>query len=103
MSSTSEESPGLTSEEYTRRKAFLENLRLLSRAENIEIVKILKKHDTTISENQNGILFNVAKLPQIVYDELEKFLNFTQYNRKNLADRDYLLSTLINSTKMNAE
>jgi hypothetical protein len=102
MSNTSDDVPGLASEEYARRKLFLDNLKLLSKAENIEIIKILKKNNISLSENQNGILFNVAKLPQSVYDELEKFLNFTQFNRKNLADRDELLSTLKSSTKMNA-
>jgi hypothetical protein len=95
MSSTiSEPSPGLSSHEYTRRKYFLENLKGLSKAEYIEIIKILKKHEVNMSENQNGIFFNVAALIQPVFDDLEHFLKFTQMNRKNLADRDYLLSTL---------
>jgi hypothetical protein len=89
-----ESSPGLSAQEYTRRKDFLDNLKGLSKAEYIEIVKILRKHDVHISENQNGIFFNVASLSQSVFDDLEHFLRFTQMNRKNLADRDYLLSTL---------
>ncbi len=90
----SEVAPGLATHEYGRRKDFLESLKGLSKAEYIEIVKILKKHDVHTSENQNGIFFNVATLSQSVFDNLEHFLRFTQMNRKNLADRDFLLSTL---------
>lgn len=95
MSTTgSDPSPGLSPKEYVRRKDFLENLRSLSKAEHVEIIKLLKKHEVNTSENQNGTFFNVATLSQTAFDDLEHFLHFTQMNRKSLADRDYLLSTL---------
>ena len=90
--------PGLSSEEYSRRKEFLDNLKSLSKAEYIEIVRILRNHSVTYSENQNGIFFNVASLQKHVFDSLEKFLHFTQMNRKNLAERDKLISTLMTAT-----
>jgi hypothetical protein len=80
--------------EYQRRKAFSENIRNLTKPEYIEMVRILKNHEINFSENQNGIFFNIATLPQIVFDDLEKFLNFTQVNRRALSDRDTFLSTL---------
>ena len=85
----------LESDEYYRRKLFLDNLRTLTKPEYIEIVRILKNHEILFSENQNGIFFNVASLPQPVFDDLEKFLHFTQVNRRALSDRDSFLSTLI--------
>lgn len=85
----------LEPDEYQRRKQFLENLRSLTKPEHIEIVRILKKHEIVFSENQNGIFFNVASLPQTVFNDLEKFLHFTQVNRQTLSDRDSFLSTLI--------
>ena len=94
MSTADSDSPGLSAQEYARRKDFLDSLKGLSKAEYIEIIKILKKHEVHTSENQNGIFFNVASLTQTVFDDLEHFLRFTQMNRKSLADRDYLLSTL---------
>jgi hypothetical protein len=84
----------LETAEYQRRKVFLESLRSLTKPEYIEIVRILKNHEIAFSENQNGIFFNIASLPQHVFDDLEKFLHFTQVNRKNLSDRDTFLSTL---------
>ena len=91
---TSGGAPGLSSEEYARRKAFLDALVHLTKSEHVEIVRILKKHSINYNENQNGIFFNVANLAQAVYDDLENFLHFTQKNRLSLSDRDCLMSTL---------
>lgn len=84
----------LPQEEYTRRKHFLDNLKGLTKSEYAEIVRILQKHEVHVSENKNGIFFNVAGLSQNVFNDLEKFLCFTQTNRQSLADRDTILSTL---------
>ena len=87
----------LSSEEYERRKQFLENLKGLTKTEYIEIVRILQKHSAEYSENLNGVFFNCCNLPQIVFDDLELFLKFTQTNRKTLADREIYLSSLTSS------
>jgi hypothetical protein len=90
-----EVSPGLlTPEEYERRKLFLDQLKGLTKSEYIEIVRLLQKHEASFSENLNGVFFNVCVLTQPVFDALELFIQFTQSNRKNLADRDSFLSTL---------
>lgn len=86
--------PLLPQEEYERRRRFLEGLRTLTKAEHIEIVRILQKYEAEFSENNNGIFFNVCSLDQAVFDALELFLYFTQKNRKNLEDREMYLSTL---------
>jgi len=87
--------PGLLpAEEYERRKVFLDSLKGLTKSEYIEIIRILQKHEAAFSENFNGVFFNVCSLTQPVFDALELFINFTQSNRKNLADRDMFLSTL---------
>ena len=91
--------PGLlTPEEYERRKKFLDGLKMLTKAENIEIVRILQKHEAVFSENLNGIFFNVVALPQVTFDALELFISFTQSNRRDLADREQYMSTLAHVT-----
>jgi hypothetical protein len=94
----SSSAPGLAVEEYERRRNFLEGIKTLTKAEHIEIVRILQKHRAVYSENSNGVFFNVSTLEQSVFDALELFLKFTQSNRKNLADREIYLSTLVNTT-----
>jgi hypothetical protein len=85
----------LPPEEYERRRIFLDSLKGLTKAEYVEIVRILQKHQAPFSENHNGIFLNISLLDQVVFDDLEKFLLFTQSNRQNLSDRDSLLSTLL--------
>jgi hypothetical protein len=92
--------PGLLSPvEYERRKVFLEGLKGLTKAEYIEIVRILQRHEAPFSENDNGIFFNVANVSQAVFDALELFMNFTHMNRKYLAERELYMSTLKPTSK----
>lgn len=98
---TSNPGPLLPPEEYERRKKFLDGLKGLTRAENIEILRILQKHSAQFSENHNGVFFNVGLLSQDVFDSLELFLSFTQTNRQHLADRESLLHSL--SSEKNCE
>jgi hypothetical protein len=85
----------LTNEEYIRRKTFLDSLKGLTKAEYVEIVRLLQKYQAPFSENHNGIFLNLTTMTQDVFDALEKFLVFTQSNRQKLSDRDGLLSTLL--------
>jgi hypothetical protein len=86
--------PLLPNDEYERRRHFLEGLRTLTKAEHIEIVRILQKYEAEFSENNNGVFFNVCTLSQPVFNALELFLSFTQKNRENLEDREVYLNTL---------
>lgn len=91
--------PGLLpTEEYERRKLFLEGLKGLMRAENIEIVRLLQKHNVAYSENLNGVFFNVGIISQEAFDALELFLSFTHSNRKYLSDRENLISSLTHTS-----
>jgi hypothetical protein len=86
--------PLLSSDEYERRKRFLDGLRTLTKAEHIEIIRILQKHEAEFSENNNGVFFNVCAIDQSVFNALELFLSFTQKNRQTLEDRELYMSTL---------
>jgi hypothetical protein len=90
----SEPTPGLTQEEYERRKCFLEKLSGLTKSEYIEIIRILHKHEFSYSENDNGIFFNVCNVSQELFNALELFMDFAQTNRKNLSEREMYMSTL---------
>ena len=88
--------PGkLTSSEYERRRIFHESLKGLTKAEYVEIIRLLNKYEETYSENLNGVFFNVCTISQVTFDALELFLKFTQSNRRDLADREVFLSTLV--------
>ena len=92
--------PGLSATEYERRKLFLENIKSLSKAECVEILRVLQKHNVPYSENTNGVFFNVGSLEQDVFDALLKFLDFTQSNRRDLAARELYMSSLATEMKI---
>jgi hypothetical protein len=84
----------LSPEEYALRKQFVQELSSLTTAELIEIVRILRKHKFVYSENTNGVFFNVATVPQTLFNELNTFIQFTKTNRTSIEDRNTLFSTL---------
>jgi len=88
----------LSPEEYDRRKRCLETLKGLSKAEHIEILRILQKHNTPLSENLNGVFFNLCLLEQTTFQDIELFINFTQSNRKDLIERERFMSTLVTAS-----
>ena len=89
----------LSPDEYERRREFLEGLKGLTKAEYIEIVRILQKHEVSYSENANGIFFNVGMLEQAAFDALVKFLAFTQSNRRDLEERELIMNNLASEMK----
>ena len=84
----------LSIEEYGRRKQFLQEIAFLTNAELIEIVRILRLHKFVYSENTIGVFFNVAAVPQPLFEDLDKFIQFTKSNRTSIEDRNSLFSTL---------
>ena len=84
----------LLPEEYERRKQFLQELTSLTTAESSEIVRILRMHKFNYSENTNGVFFNVAAVPQALFNELDTFIQFTKTNRTSIEDRKTLFTTL---------
>jgi hypothetical protein len=84
----------LSPEEYARRKQFLQEITSLTNAELIEIVRILRTHKFSYSENSNGVFFNIATVPQPLFEDLDKFIQFTKTNRSSIEDRKSLMSTL---------
>ena len=93
--------PGLLlPEEYERRRIFLESLKTLTKAEYVEIARILVKHNVIFSENSNGIFFNVGLLDQSIFETLLQFIEFTQLNRRDLAIREQMMSSLATEMKL---
>jgi len=84
----------MDTKEYERRRLFLDSLKKLHTSEFIDIVKILKLEKVDYSENTNGIFFDVAKLAQSSFEVLEKYMHFVHTNRKELAERENLMSKL---------
>lgn len=78
----------LTTKEYDDRKKCLEELKKLVKSEQEQIFLILKRYRIDYSENSNGIFFDLCRISNEAFEEIQKFLVFCQANRKEFEDRD---------------
>ena len=84
----------LTNEEYDERKRCLEELKKLVRSEQEQIFFILKRFKVEYSENSNGVFFDMCRVPNEAFSEMQKFLQFCQANRTEFEARDREISRL---------
>ena len=84
----------LSQDEYDRRRKLWEAIKILIKSEQEELFRILKRNEVEVTENTNGIFFDVCKLSHAVAAEIEKFLQFCQQNRVNFEQRDKEMETL---------
>jgi hypothetical protein len=84
----------LETEEYERRRVFCDSIKDLSKAEHIEIARILRRNGVVISENRSGMFFDMVKLSTDVFDELLQFRSFVNTNTEALKERENLLDGL---------
>lgn len=75
-------------EEYEQRKTFLEDLKILNRVEKEELYRILKKNFVSLSENSNGIFFDVSRLDKEIFTQLVSFMEFCKKNRQEFESRE---------------
>lgn len=78
----------LSPEEYEQRKVFLDSMKILVKGEQEEVYRILKKFRCELSENSNGVFFDLCKLPAEAFEALQKFMEFCHQNRITLETRD---------------
>jgi hypothetical protein len=75
-------------EEYEQRKAFLEDLKILNKVEKEELYRILKKNLISLSENSNGIFFDVSRIDKETFTQLVSFIEFCKKNRQEFESRE---------------
>lgn len=87
-----------------QKKLLFEKINKLSKTEHEEIYKILVKFNTTdkvnsicFTRNKNGVFFNLSGINDILYEQLDNFVNYCIGNQKNLDDYD----KKINECKIN--
>jgi hypothetical protein len=75
-------------QEYEQRKSFLEDLKLLNKVEKEEVYRILKKNFASVSENSNGIFFDVSSLERETFQQILTFMEFCKKNRQEFESRE---------------
>ena len=73
----------------------LEKISQLSKVEQIEIYKILKKTDDKITENKNGIFINLSYISDETLRDIQAFVNYSLENKVRLEKLEELSEELI--------
>jgi hypothetical protein len=74
--------------DYDKRKEILEIIKNLTRTEQEEIFRILKRTDSYYTENSNGIFFDVSKLSEQTLEQMLQFIEFCNKNREDFQHRE---------------
>lgn len=72
------QSPTISQSEYDQRKSFLEDIKNLTKDECKEMYRILKKNNVSLSENSNGIFFDLVALSVETFGEIKGFMELSK-------------------------
>lgn len=65
-----------------------ENIEGLHRPYQIQILRILKKHNVDFNENRNGVFFNLAKLDEATLNDINKYLQYVEQQIDFLSEHE---------------
>jgi hypothetical protein len=75
--------PSLTNEEYEQRRKLFEDIKTLTKAQQVQIYTILAETSSDFSQNSNGVFFDVAKLSKAAFEAILQYLQFCKTIRKD--------------------
>lgn len=81
--------------EFESRKKIFDEIKQFNRAEQEQLYRILRRYSEEVSENRNGIFFDLLSLKQITIDQIQKFIELCVKNRQNFETREKQMSELI--------
>lgn len=73
---------------YDKRKDLLDIIKVLTKTEQEEIFRILKRTNSYYTENSNGIFFDVSKLNEQTLEQMLQFIEFCNKNRQDFQHRE---------------
>ena len=73
------------------KRRLLEKIDHLGSTEHMEILRIINEHNVPLTENNNGVFFNMTTLDPKVYTIIEDFVNYCYENKRELDKYDQKL------------
>lgn len=81
--------------ENNKLKNLTEKIEKLDIKYHIEILRILKKNNINITENNNGCFINMNDVNDKIINEIEDFILFNQNNENELKKQEEIKKSLI--------
>jgi len=80
--------------EFETRKKILEEIRLFTRPEQEELYRILRRENEDISENRNGMFFDLMTLKSETVERVQEWITFCSKNRSTFEIREQEMTEL---------
>jgi hypothetical protein len=74
--------------DYDTRKQIYEEIKKMNRTEQEELFRILKKCSEEVSENKNGIFFDLMNLQDETIKQIQEWLSFCSKNKVQFEIRE---------------
>ncbi len=80
--------------DYDTRKQIYEEIKKMNRTEQEELFRILKKCNEEVSENKNGIFFDLMNLQEETIKQIQEWLSFCNKNKVQFEIREKAIQEL---------
>ena len=88
--------------EFEQRKKMFEEIKNFNRTEQEELYRILRRCNEELSENRNGIFFDLMILKQQTVDKIQEWIEFCTKNRASFEVREKEMSNLLHENFVEA-
>ena len=82
-------------DDFETRKKMYEDIKQFSRTEQEELYRTLRRCNEEMSENRNGIFFDLMSLKKSTIDEINTWITFCIKNRATFEDRERAMDELV--------
>ena len=90
-------------DDFETRKRVFEEVKRFNRTELEELYKVLRRCSEEISENSNGIFFDLLSLKEDTIVKIEELIVFCKENRVSFAVREKEITELVHSDGLTEE
>jgi hypothetical protein len=81
--------------DFETRKSIFEEIKRFNRTELEELYKVLRRAGEEVSENRNGMLFDLLSVKDDTITKIKELIRFCIENRANFEVREKAMSQLI--------
>lgn len=85
-------------DDFETRKRIFEEIKRFNRTELEELYKVLRRCSEEMSENSNGIFFDLLSVKEDTLQKIDSLIVFCKENRVNFDVREKEITELVNST-----
>jgi hypothetical protein len=92
----------MSTNDFEQRKRLHEEIKRFNRTEQEELFRILKRENEEVSENRNGIFFDLAVIKESTLQKIKEWIQFCKKNSSEFEEREKELDMLTKGSILNS-